>query len=262
MPSIRLSRPAPRAFTLIELLVVIAIIAVLAAILFPVFAKARESARRGSCGSNLRQIGLAMLQYSQDFDEEMVRSNYACWSCATQSPNLKWMDVIYPYVKNEQVFRCPSEDGGDDYRYDIDGPAHNDYGSYVINNTHWDGNNAANLTTNSPASDNSTVTLGRTANPAQTVWVTDGTDHGSNNDYRIEFGVPPASPLDLSREPHVLLDKGWTGSSAGVPARHLSTANILFCDGHVKAHKLQSLASVTTNASGASTMPLFTVEED
>ncbi|MEO7718762.1 MAG: DUF1559 domain-containing protein [Capsulimonas sp.] len=87
-------------FTLIELLVVIAIIAILAAILFPVFAKAREKARQISCLSNLKQLGLGMMQYTQDSDESFPRSN-----CPPDRDN--WAQVIYPYVKSTNVYKCP-----------------------------------------------------------------------------------------------------------------------------------------------------------
>ena len=91
------------AFTLIELLVVIAIIAILAAILFPVFARARENARRSSCQSNLKQIGLGILQYTQDYDEK-----YPAGFMPTGGVNVPWPVVIQPYIKSVQLFRCPS----------------------------------------------------------------------------------------------------------------------------------------------------------
>src|SRR5438067_12652348 len=94
-----------KAFTLIELLVVIAIIAILAAILFPVFAKARESARAASCKSNLKQIVTAALMYSQDYDEQYV----TCWpGYNVNGRNVFWMGLILPYTKNLGVYRCPS----------------------------------------------------------------------------------------------------------------------------------------------------------
>jgi prepilin-type N-terminal cleavage/methylation domain-containing protein/prepilin-type processing-associated H-X9-DG protein len=92
-----------RGFTLIELLVVIAIIAILAAILFPVFARAREKARQTSCLSNIKQAGLGILMYAQDYDEMLVRHCYQ-----PPSGGYPWQAAIMPYVKNTQMFRCPS----------------------------------------------------------------------------------------------------------------------------------------------------------
>ena len=93
------------AFTLIELLVVIAIIAILAAILFPVFARARENARRSSCQSNLKQIGLGIMQYTQDYDERLPGR---IMDSAVAGEVNSWRRVIYPYVKSTQIFACPS----------------------------------------------------------------------------------------------------------------------------------------------------------
>ena len=118
-----------RGFTLIELLVVIAIIAILAAILFPVFARARENARRTSCLSNLKQIGLGAMQYSQDYDEYYVAayqkgsgSNHALttdpalpgyyfymsFGQGSAGRVISWQDLIYPYVKSIPLYTCPS----------------------------------------------------------------------------------------------------------------------------------------------------------
>jgi len=129
-----------RGFTLIELLVVIAIIAILAAILFPVFARARENARRASCMSNMKQIGLGLMQYLQDYDEAFptylmgqesvanLQANQKSYSDSASAPAEKfslrqgvlgstaatgygyqsWMDEIYPYVKSLQLFDCIS----------------------------------------------------------------------------------------------------------------------------------------------------------
>ncbi len=116
-----------RGFTLIELLVVIAIIAILAAILFPVFAKAREKARTASCQSNLKQLATAFLMYAQDYDEVTCCLEYrnpATGSVYGLPPLIpgntffnyygsyqgwySWVFMIYPYVKNDQLFRCPS----------------------------------------------------------------------------------------------------------------------------------------------------------
>jgi prepilin-type N-terminal cleavage/methylation domain-containing protein/prepilin-type processing-associated H-X9-DG protein len=105
---------APRSgFTLIELLVVIAIIAILAAILFPVFAKAREKARQASCESNLKQLGLAALMYAQDYDEKVPCTEPPCWPAnANYGPSAWWFALIQPYVKNTQLFNCPSDKTG------------------------------------------------------------------------------------------------------------------------------------------------------
>src|SRR5436190_298377 len=102
-------------FTLIELLVVIAIIAILAAILFPVFARAREQARKTACISNVRQLGMASMQYVQDYDEcfpprlpnPAAGAAYPCKACRT----IDWRIYPRPYVKNEGLFRCPSDSG-------------------------------------------------------------------------------------------------------------------------------------------------------
>ncbi|MBD3293756.1 MAG: DUF1559 domain-containing protein [Armatimonadia bacterium] len=102
-----------RGFTLIELLVVIAIIAILAAILFPVFARAREKARQASCLSNVKQMALGVLMYAQDYDEQWPY-HYLLTSGTVQYPGggtnagMMWYNAIYPYVNNMQLFTCPS----------------------------------------------------------------------------------------------------------------------------------------------------------
>jgi prepilin-type N-terminal cleavage/methylation domain-containing protein/prepilin-type processing-associated H-X9-DG protein len=103
LTTVRRTRGQATGFTLIELLVVIAIIAILAAILFPVFARARENARRASCQSNLKQIALGIKQYTQDYDEKYPQAGAG----TTADPG--WAYAIQPYVKSEQIFQCPSD---------------------------------------------------------------------------------------------------------------------------------------------------------
>ncbi len=119
-----------KGFTLIELLVVIAIIAILAAILFPVFARAREKARQSSCLSNCKQIALALLQYAQDYDERFPRH------CDNGGPALTgsqdcWLGVLTPYIKNTQVWYCPSQTTSNwNYGYDLRGMDNQPLGAF------------------------------------------------------------------------------------------------------------------------------------
>jgi prepilin-type N-terminal cleavage/methylation domain-containing protein len=105
------------AFTLIEILVVVAIIGILAAILFPVFGRARENARRAACQSNLKQIGLGIAQYSQDYDEAMPYG-YLYYTQVPAPNDLRmWDDLVQPYLKSYQVLVCPSHSNPIAYNY-------------------------------------------------------------------------------------------------------------------------------------------------
>lgn len=228
-------------FTLIELLVVIAIIAVLAAILFPVFARARENGRRASCQSNLKQVGLGLLQYAQDYDEKLARAWYGVGNGGSNSTDkYKWMDAIFPYVKSEQVFNCPS------HSFTAPGGAFKlrsgtNYGSYAINASYWgDGDFEQ-----SPAGELNT-SLTAIQDPAGCIWIGDSSAHFEFAWENKADQPPVATDASGSRYPDYLIQ------------RHLDTIPVLFCDGHVKSVRLDSLTK--TNAAGA--YPVFTIQDD
>lgn len=121
-----------KGFTLIELLVVIAIIAILAAILFPVFARAREKARQASCQSNEKQLALAVLMYVQDYDERMPACRFGTTAnrCQGSAQYYTWRAAVQPYIKNRQIFICPSNQAG----VDEDGFSGGIFGNYALIN--------------------------------------------------------------------------------------------------------------------------------
>ena len=258
------ARTTQKAFTLIELLVVIAIIAILAAILFPVFGRARENARRSSCQSNLKQIGLGMLQYSQDYDEQMVRKIYGEEDYTSISAgNYKWMDAIFPYVKSEQIFVCPSDsrvdppyDGNQPYVFwrNYTGGTGNQqmYGSYAVNAYYGSGGYGP-----GGAYDGSTprkfigVALAQIQDPAGTIWATDC--YRVNNTYpelgfEINFGDGDSPNFFTTNQGG---RSGFQRYGSGVIERHLGTANVLFTDGHVKALNEDRLTARATNGTNA-----------
>ena len=98
---------AHQAFSLIEMLIVVAVIGILTAILFPVISKAREKAKQSSCASNLRQLGMAFIQYTQDYDEQ-----FPCGIEATNGTGYGWGAQLYPYVKAKGIFICPIDGEG------------------------------------------------------------------------------------------------------------------------------------------------------
>lgn len=253
-----------RAFTLIELLVVIAILALLAAILFPVFSRARENARRTSCQQNLRQIGLGLLQYTQDFDEATTCSFYGSNSAPSDNgPNYKWMDAVFPYVKNEQLFTCPS-DNASNRRYIWNknlgtGQTSQNYGSYGLNGAYG---NAGDGQTPPRSSGLYMVSLSDIAAPAQTIWVTDNnnaiTAINTGGSQGFFWMTAAANPPINNSSPRQLQN---------IVERHLDTVGTVYCDGHAKAIKLDELArtkSVTDPVDGATknVMTVFTIEND
>jgi len=250
-----------RGFTLIELLVVIAIVTILAAILFPVFATARENARRTSCASNLKQIGLGLIQYLQDSDQYMPFSAQGPVpsTATTQDTGLgyyKWMDAIYPYVRSEQIFVCPSDIKNPIYTNVNDlgpGQTTENYGSYGQNGAYSVG--AAYGLYPPRSSSSYLVSLAAIASPSGTVWAADNNNEAQSNG---DFGFTWTNP---TTNPAITID-----STSGDPelntimARHLGTTNTLYCDGHVKSMRLDSLAQ-TSLYNGNQVMTAFIIED-
>ena len=217
-------------FTLIELLVVIAIIAILAAILFPVFARARENARRASCQSNLKQIGLGILQYTQDYDERLLSSkNNGIYT------DVPWQVQIQPYVKSYQLFACPSNTA-----------------SNFVQNT-------PNAATNTPGVPISYMCNGGTEGNAADEFggARPFTWYGSvRSPTNLSALVAPATTIFVMEqaggesEPFCWKPFKFTGTTGAPPQQftnHLTTTNFLFGDGHVKSLKPTATVSPTIN---------------
>jgi prepilin-type N-terminal cleavage/methylation domain-containing protein/prepilin-type processing-associated H-X9-DG protein len=236
-----------RAFTLIELLVVIAIIAILAAILFPVFGRARENARRSSCQSNLKQIGLGILQYNQDYDERfpMSRSDGGPTYFGTFPNNaLPWHMAIQPYVKSFQLFKCASNTATGSVNWSNMGQGDLIAKSYVANGTGWTGYSpdwGGVQPMNTPGVNGGGISLAQVKSAAQLILV--GERNISGN------GDPEYYRCDANQY------FSFTN--------HLGMANFLFADGHVKSMKPTATGTPlnmwnvdnTTNPGDANTGP-------
>lgn len=251
------SRHQKNGFTLIELLVVIAIIAILAAILFPVFGRARENARRSSCQSNLKQIGLGIMQYTQDYDEAMpptyIGSDYTYNNPATES--YKWMDACFPYIKSEQIFVCPSNTTNKPYTYykNLTAQSQN-FGSYVANEAYYTAGD--NRTAPFGGSGAPTIRIPQITQAAETAMVLEA----FCPNYGYEFYTTTGNPTGLSNyngTPSILASVNSSGNQH-ILARHLETTTVLWCDGHVKSMKLPTLTTLGTTGY----YKYLTIEED
>ena len=215
-----------KAFTLIELLVVIAIIAILAAILFPVFARARENARRSSCTSNLKQIGLGIIQYTQDYDEKLPLRDYGG---AANARIFSWRRTTYPYTKSAQIFSCPSNTSNSLLADDSDPTGMTNAGlatgapqfmrSYGANAVSF------NIGGTAPMEYGTAQSLAALNDVSRTVLVTESKE-GDNNIHMNDAATRFSSATDT-----------FPG--------HLGTINFLFADGHVKSLKPSATGSPT-----------------
>jgi len=212
----------PRGFTLIELLVVIAIIAILASILFPVFARARENARRTSCISNLKQMGLATMQYTQDYDEGLPVALYGVPTTyaypdgqAWQSGILYWPQMIYPYHKSSQVFYCPSSPDPN-----LTNPRRLNYGA-----------NEVVITYNTVAS-TTPLKVAAIISPASTYMMMDASDIRINPLHAIAVNAPYYMPgLGEAGGSCPTTINNYSDCRGG---RHFGGVSVVFADGHVK----------------------------
>ncbi len=266
------SNPSPRGFTLIELLVVIAIIAILAAILFPVFAQAREKARAITCISNEKQMGLAFIQYVQDNDETFPRWQYDL--NGTDDNTLRnWPTAIYPYIKNGDTYVNPAD--GQNITYGSSGvftcpdfPDPSQGTSYAVNlGMMQEGPDS----TVPPGSMLPSANLAQLQTPADTVLLIEtGVNDGSGSYYIFDpqegywtdtVGNPPGSVNGVHYDlqgptgggPDATSNGGYGGDCDATAAqiaagnfsypgcgmfpryRHTQTTNVLFSDGHAKA---------------------------
>lgn len=235
------------AFTLIELLVVIAIIGLLAAILFPVFGRARENAKRASCMSNMKQIGTGVMMYTQDWDERYPPNSYndaqsGNWTIQTDPSmpgyqylsgntapgdhRITWMDIIYPQVRSLDVFRCPS----------VKDLVHASYGYQAAYGGEI-GNCQNYLISTSCPPARVTMRIPQINRPSEVIMIT-------------EYNGSPASvaPLAYFVLPVYISQAAHEISPYKIPqvAPHLDGGNELYADGHVKWLNLTKMKAMQT----------------
>ena len=222
-------------FTLIELLVVIAIIAILAAILFPVFARARENARRSSCQSNLKQIGLGLFQYLQDYDERFPQV-IGTVPYSVGGPPTGWADSIQPYLKSLQIYQCPSETT----------PPTNDAGSAASTTSYSDYFYNAQLSWNGT---NYRTGISQAALESSSLTISLGDGNGATGNSTARFRTIGGDATNgcigntTDTQPPQPAAAGLAGTLCGGGERHLEGMNLAFTDGHVKWYKSAGINS-------------------
>ena len=200
-------------FTLIELLVVIAVIAMLAAILFPVFAQAREKARSTACLSNSKQMGTAMTMYLQDYDETFPLDGHT-------TNTASWVFSLYPYMKNRQILRCPSDASTNFYPLppgNFDRPRFTSYGTNL-----W----MAPLEPGETSRDtHGYTTLNSITSPASTVYSAELIENFADDHFHASYW--------RDNSEFILEDPGTNMAIK----RHTGGSNYFFCDGHAKWYR-------------------------
>ena len=232
-----------RAFTLIELLVVIAVIAVLASILFPVFARARENARRTSCLSNLKQVGLAFQMYAQDYDENFPLTTVTDAGLTSDgiamTPQSSWTTSTQSYIKSVQVYRCPS-DSSSRWNAPVAPPAAPPFTtSYILNSWFSAGKTV------------SFKKLSSTQEPSRAILMSEKADAPGMMLAAADHFHPQywgASPEETSMMmASAVWDSAKNETRELALLRHLEGFDSLYADGHVKWHRFEQLY----NAAGA-----------
>jgi len=243
-----------KAFTLIELLVVIAIIAILAAILFPVFAKVREKARQTTCTSNMKQIGLAILQYQQDYDETFPMLHYN----DSAGQEVRWYEEVGPYIKNGQKYASTGRYSGAGGIWHCPSTAADQPAGY---GAHYDI-----FSEGQPYATPKVVALAAIDTPSDTITVVEKGQNDGNSSwlqfqtwegnwtaagggtaangytYSDHVDLLPSHDCDYAANMSVGSSYGnWNGCSMMPRYRHTDMTNCLFSDGHVKSMKKGSI---------------------